>query len=199
MQGVVIDFPDIQRVMRNLKAAEDQMPYATALALNEATEKTRSYLIGHTWPSHIKQRNASFMSATLTTKDARATKRQLETEIYENPRMQGRGHLMLHAKGGTRVPHSRAHLAVPSSNVPRLSGGGVAKRLKPKNMPQAFRIKDALYVRDRKGRLKLMYVLKGSTKIPKRVPFFEDYFASMRRELHKAIPKAVQRAMATRR
>jgi hypothetical protein len=51
----------------------------------------------------------------------------------------------------------------------------------------------------KKGRLRLLYVLKHATKIPKRVPFYEDFAASMERELRRTIPLAVERAMATRR
>ena len=192
MLALQIDFRDVERVMANLRAAQDQMPYAMALALNEATEKTRQHLIKQTWPSHIKQRNPSFIAASLTTKGARANKRQLETEIYDRL---NRGHLMMHAKGGVRTPRS-GHLAVPVSNVPK-GARGVPQRLRPKNM--TVRIKDALYTRDRSGRLRLVYVLKTATKIPKRVPFFEDYQTVMSRELHRAIPAAVARAMATRR
>jgi hypothetical protein len=63
----------------------------------------------------------------------------------------------------------------------------------------AIRIKDALYTRDKRGRLKLMYVLKSRTPVPKRVPFYEDFATSMRRELIVALPIAIAKAMATRR
>ena len=194
MMQIQIDWSDVKRVMANLKAAEDQMPFAMALALNDATEKTRKYLITHTWPSRIKQRNASFIAASLTTKGTRATKRQLESEIYDRL---NRGHLMMHAKGGTRTARG-AHMAVPVSSMPK-SGRGVPQRLRPRNLANSVRIKDAIYTRDRSGKLKLMYVLKTATKIPRRVPFFEDYHASMSRELRRSIPIAVERAMRTRR
>jgi hypothetical protein len=42
-------------------------------------------------------------------------------------------------------------------------------------------------------------VLKPSARIPKRVPFYEDYEMLMRRELHHAVPRAMAKAMATRR
>jgi len=45
----------------------------------------------------------------------------------------------------------------------------------------------------------LLYVLKPATAIPQRVPFYEDFAASMTRELVRTIPLAVQKAMATRR
>ena len=195
MLGLSIDYSDVRRVMGNLKIAEDQIPFAMALALNDATKVTRAFLVRHTWPGHIKQRNASFISAALTTKFA--TKTNLSTEIYEHPRMQGRGHLMLQAKGGTRVGKGGS-IAVPVSNVPR-GARGVPQRLRPKNLQNAVRIKDALYTRNARGKLQLMYVLKKATRIPRRVPFYEDHAASMRRELRRSIPLAVQKAMATAR
>jgi hypothetical protein len=47
--------------------------------------------------------------------------------------------------------------------------------------------------------MKLMYVLKPATTIPKRVPFYEDFASVMQSELHRTIPLAVAKAMATRR
>ena len=87
---------------------------------------------------------------------------------------------------------------MPSSGVTRTSRG-VPSRLRPKNLPTAVRKGDVLYAKDRKGRLRLLYVLKPATAIPKRVPFYEDFAASMTRELVRTIPLAVQKAMATRR
>jgi hypothetical protein len=195
MLTLTMDLSDVQRVAANLGASADQMPFAMALALNDATERTRQHLIRETWPRHIRQRNPTFIAASLTTRDSRASKTSLSTEIYD--RLQ-RGHLMLQAKGGVRTPQGRQHMAVPVSNVPKTSRG-VPQRLRPKNLQNAVRIKDALYMRDRRGRLKLVYVLKAATKVPKRVPFFEDYYASMSRELIRALPAAIGRAMATRR
>jgi hypothetical protein len=168
-------------------------------ALDEATKIAREHLITKTWPGHIKQRNASFIAAALITRDSRASKQSLSTEIYENPKMQGRGHLLLQAKGGTRTPKGRAHMTVPVTGL-RGQSGAVPSRLRPKALgSRGIRIKDALYTRDRKGRLKLMYVLKTATKIPKRVPFFEDYQTVMSRELNRLLPIMIEKAMATRR
>jgi hypothetical protein len=44
-----------------------------------------------------------------------------------------------------------------------------------------------------------MYVLKPQAKIPKRVPFHEDFARIMSAELTKALPKNVALAMRTRR
>jgi len=79
----------------------------------------------------------------------------------------------MQAKGGTRTPHGGSSLAVPSSSVTRTSRG-VPPGCRPKNLPTAVRKGDVLYAKGRKGRLRLLYVLKPTTAIPKRVPFYED-------------------------
>ena len=156
---------------------------------------TRNFLIKQTWPQHIQQRNSSFIAASLTTRGARADKRSAAVEIYDKL---DRGNLQMQALGGVRSPRGGSSLAVPSSKITKTSRG-VPQRLRPKSLVNAIRIKDALYTRDKRGRLKLMYVLKSRTPVPKRVPFYEDFATSMRRELIVALPIAIAKAMATRR
>jgi hypothetical protein len=188
------DFSEMIAYAGRLGAATEQIPFALALAMNEAADNTRNLLVKSTWPGHVRQRNQSFIAASLTTKGARANKRLLEVEIYDRL---NRGNLQMQAKGGTRTPHGGGNLAVPLSNIPKGSRG-VPKRLRPRNLKTAVRKGDALYARDSKtGRLRLLYVLKPATKIPKRVPFYEDFALAMSVELQRTIPKAVERAMAT--
>jgi hypothetical protein len=195
MLKIEIDYKELEAAAIRIGAAADQVPYAIALAMNRAADVTRSLLINATWPQHVQQRNSSFIAASLTTRDARASKGSLAVEIYDKL---DRGNLQKQAKGGDRTPRGGSNLAVPLSNVPRTSRG-VPARLRPKNLPTAVRKKDALYARDKKGKLRLLYILKPQTKIPKRVPFYEDYEASMWRELARTIPLAVEKAMATRK
>jgi hypothetical protein len=198
--AIKVDVSDVVRVMRNLKAAEDQMPFAMSLALNEATKKTREYLIRNTWSAAhgINVRNKSFIGAAIIiAKGAYATKRSLTTLITENPRLQGRGNLYAHAKGGVRQAR-RGNLAIPLSRIPR-GPRGIPARFKPKNMKDAVRKGNLLYMRNSKGKLELVHVLKPRVRIPKRVPFYEDYQRVMGQELYKAVPAAVERAMRTRR
>lgn len=195
MVRIEFDYADIERQAIAIGAAADQVPYALALALNRAADVTRNLLIRETWPQHVQQRNSSFIAASLTTRDARANKQSLAVEIYDKL---GRGNLLLQAKGGARTPRGGSNLAVPLSNIPKTSRG-VPARLRPKNLPSAVRKNDALFARDRKGKLTLLYILKPSTKVPKRVPFYEDFATSMTRELERTIPMAVARAMATRK
>jgi hypothetical protein len=189
------DFHDLEQAALRIGAAADQVPYALALAMNRSADVTRNLLIQSTWPAHVLQRNKSFIAASLTTRDARASKTSLSVEIYDKL---DRGNLQMQAKGGQRAPHGGSNLAVPVTGVPKTSRG-VPSRLRPKNMPTAVRKGDALYSRDKKGRLRLLYILKPTTRIPKRVPFYEDFVASMERELVRTIPLAVAKAMATRK
>jgi hypothetical protein len=192
---IEFDFSDWERAAKSIEGAADQLPYALSLALNRSAEVTRNLLIRATWPAHVTQRNSSFIAASLTTKDSRATKQSLAVEIYDKL---DRGNLEMQAKGGVRAPHGGSNLAVPASSIPKTSRG-VPAAMRPKAMPNAFRKGDVLYERDRRRRLRLMYVLKNVTKIPKRVPFYEDFAESMRRELTRTIPMAVEQALRTRR
>jgi hypothetical protein len=167
MFKIEFDFADLEAAAVRIGASADQIPYALSLALNRAADVTRNLLIRTTWPQHVQQRNASFISASLTTKDSRASKGSLAVELYDKLQ---RGNLVMQSKGGTRTPQGGSNLAVPASSVPK-GARGVPARLRPKNMPTAFRKGDVLYARDKKGRLTLLYVLKHQTKIPKRVPF----------------------------
>ena len=149
MLKLEFDFKELEQQALSIGAATDRMPYALALAMNRSADVTRNFLIQHTWPTHVQARNKSFIAASLTTRDARASKQSLAVEIYDKL---DRGNLQMQAKGGTRTPHGGSSLAVPLSNVPR-GARGVPKRLRPKNLPTAVRKGDALYAKDKRGRV----------------------------------------------
>ncbi|MET3996032.1 hypothetical protein ABID65_007704 [Bradyrhizobium sp. S3.9.2] len=195
MFKIEFDYDQLLQQAKSIEGVADQLPYALSLAMNRSADVTRNLLIRATWPTHVKQRNASFIAASLTTRDARASKQSLAVEIYDKL---DRGNLQMQAKGDMRTPHGGSSLAVPVSSVPKGSRG-VPARLRPKNLPTAVRKGDVLYAKDKKGRLRLLYVLKHQTNVPKRVPFYEDFAVSMQRELERNIPLAVAKAMATRR
>lgn len=199
MLKIEFDVSDWKRQAESIEGAAEQLPFAMALALNRAADVTRQFLIQSTWPQHVQQRNKSFITASLTTKDSRASKQSLAVEIYDKL---NRGNLQAHAKGGQRVPRGGSNLAVPSSNNVSRTASGVPKNLLPKNIPpsQLFKRQDVLYAKSKRGnKLKLLYVLKTSTKVPMAVPFYQDFATSMARELHRTMPMAMARAMATRR
>lgn len=195
MLKIEFDMTEVWQAAKSVGAAADQIPFALSLAMNRSAEVTRNFLIQQTWPTHVHARNRSFIAASLTTRDARASKQSLSVEIYDKL---DRGNLQMQAKGGTRTPRGGSNLAVPVSSMQRTSRG-VPARFRPKNMPTAVRKGDMLYAKDKRGRLRLLYVLKHATNIPKRVPFYEDFAASMQRELHRTIPLAVAQAMRTRK
>jgi hypothetical protein len=56
---------------RELRLRADQIHYAMTLALNEAAEVTRTLLIKDTWPTHVRQQNQSFISASPTSRSCR--------------------------------------------------------------------------------------------------------------------------------
>jgi hypothetical protein len=190
-----MDYSEVEATALALGAAADQVPFAMAIALNRAADVTRNFLAKATWPQHVNARNGSFIMASLTTKESRASKQSLAVEIYDKL---DRGNLLKQAMGGTRAPMGGSNLAVPASTISRTQSG-VPARFRPKNMPTAVRKGDVLYSRDRKGRLTLLYVLKPKTNIPKRVPFHDDFATSMLRELARTMPLAIERAMRTRR
>ena len=189
------DYDELNKFAVELGARVDQVPYALALAMNRSADVTRSYLIKATWPHSIVQRNSSFIAAALTTKEARANKQSLAVEIYDKL---GHVNLQRQAKGGTKTPLKGANIAIPASSVPR-GPRGVPKNLLPSNLKNSFKRNGMLFVRDKNGRARLVYTLRPKTTVPKRVPFYEDFAASMSRELKRTIPLAVAKAMATAR
>jgi hypothetical protein len=195
MFRIEFGYRELEDYAKQLGARVDQIPFALSLAMNRSADVTRNLLIRQTWPNHVHARNPSFIAASLTTRDAKATKSSLAVEIYDRL---DHGQLQRQAKGGTRTPHKGANIAIPASSVPRTSRG-VAKNFKPANLQNSFKRKGMLFVRDKKGKVRLVYTLKHQTHIPKRVPFYEDFHASMQRELTRTIPMAVAKAMSTAR
>lgn len=193
------DFGDFERVAARMMAAADQIPFALAGSLNEASNLARRELIEQTWPSHMQVRNARFMAAALTTKGTRATKKNLRVEIYDRL---GRGSLALHEQGGVKRPRG-ASLAIPSKSLQgSRNSKGIPAGLRPKALPQSFRKGDAIYQRTGgKGKsrgLKLMYTLKPGARITADVPFHQDFETVMRREVGRAFGPRLWAAMATR-
>lgn len=195
--GIKFDMSQAHAKALAVGASADQIPYALARSLNDAAEQTRSYLIANTWPGHVTQRNTAFISAALTTKGARATKGDLSVEIYDRL---GRANLALHARGGTRVAKG-SFIAVGSANVSR-GAHGVPAAQRPRALKNSFRRGNNVYQRTGKGRnarVRLMYVLKPTARIPRDVPFVEDFRSLMEQWLEYYIPVNVAVAMRTAR
>ncbi|HLH95028.1 MAG TPA: hypothetical protein VKW08_07910 [Xanthobacteraceae bacterium] len=198
MIDLVIDTRDFELRAKELHAQIDQVPYALALAMNQAAKNTRQALVQGTWPSHVTQRNQGFISRALRTNFA--NKRNLRIEIYDSL---GRAHLKLHDAGGTK--QARGRLAIPPPGaVSRMASGAVRKNQKPHaivvNTPKrALRITPkGIYV-GKGGRLHLMYAFAPRANQPADVPFEADFRHDMLVELRTSFPAALSKALATRR
>jgi hypothetical protein len=191
---------DFEMRARELEGAIDQVPYALALTLNRAAQNTRRVLIESTWPTHVQQRNSSFIGRALRTKWA--TKANLVVEIYDDL---GRANLVLHAKGGVRVPHGgRSRLAIPPDGSVTRTGRGVRASQRPKAIiaktpKRALRITSKGIFVGEGGRLHLKYAFKQSAEVPRDVPFYDDFRSTMAIELRTSFAAAMARAMKGRR
>lgn len=190
------DIREFGALAKQVGGALDQVPFALSLALNQAAEAARGGLIAETWPKAVTVRRSNFLRWALTRE--RATKSNLAVAITD-VKAQGRGSLLLHARGGIKQPKAGT-LAIPNTAVVRRTGQGVVRSQRPRNLANSFRKGDALFQRDkRRKRLRLMYVLQRSARQPADVPFDRDFAATMAREVRARFPAAMARAMATRR
>jgi hypothetical protein len=197
MIDLEIDCSAFERRAKELHGQIDQVPYALALAMNAAAKNTRQVLVQDTWPSHVTQRNTSFIGRALRTNFA--NKRDLSIEIYDSL---GRAHLRLHDTGGDKT--AKGKFAIPVTGAIKRTSKGVAKSKRPHalvvNTPKrALRITNKGIFVGKGGRLQLMYSFKSSTGQPSDVPFSEDFRTAMTVELRTSFPAALARAMGTRR
>jgi hypothetical protein len=197
MIDLQIDCGSFEKRAKELHAQIDQVPYALALAMNQAAKNTRQVLVQSTWPSHVTQRNSSFIGRALRTNFA--NKRNLSVEIYDSL---GRAHLKLHDSGGDKTAKGR--FAIPVTGAIARTSKGVAKSKKPHalvmNTPKrALRITDKGIFVGKGGRLQLMYAFKARTGQPADVPFDKDFRDAMTAELRTSFPAALSRAMGSRR
>ena len=190
-----LDFNELERAAKQLGAAADQIPFIMSLTLNRAVKDTREYLISDTWPNSIVQLNAGFIRAALHTEFS--SKTNLSVAIYDQL---DRASLKLHAEGGTKLPKG-GQLAMPSRNI-KITTHGAPKSQKPRNLRDSFKKDNRIYQvtgRGKSRRVKVMYFLKASVKIPKQVPFYKDFGDQMRANISKELPDAIIKAMSTRR
>lgn len=194
MIGLQIDFSAFERRANEMHAQIDQLPFAIATTMNDAAKATRTELVEQVWPKAVTVRNRTFMRAALRIEFA--AKASLSVSIFDTL---GRGHLALHAKGGTKL--AKGKLAIPTSAIPR-GAGGVRQSMRPRSLTRSVRKGDLIFQASGKGknqRLRLMYKLAPSAKIKADVPFLEEFRARMLDKIDRGLPVALARAMASRR
>ena len=194
----------------------DQIPFATAMALNDTAKDVRSKIINDTWPSDITQRNDRFMKAALTPISKRnsevwATKRNLRAVVGTTRTKMQRDYLQRLTEGGTKTPRGR-HLAIPSkdNNVTRLGGGAIKKADRPRQLlnrknvfiQKLVRSGDMAILR-RVGKdrypLQMLYILEPSGQIKKQFDFYEDANSTARRAFGKNFAQGFAKAKKSMR
>jgi hypothetical protein len=195
-----IDMRPFEQETRRLRAAQDQISYALALALNKANENARNLLMQE-WPRHVKARNSGFIGYALR-RGPPATKHNLRIEIYDRSE---KAFVKRLDKGGMHTA-KKSNLAIPVEGNVRVGSHGVRSSQQPRNLTDVF-------VADRNGRgqaiwrrvgrgkrkLKLMYVLKPAVQVSAKMPFTEDFTTSVLNETRTSFPAAMARAMKSRR
>ena len=172
-----------KKLSRSLdQVGRKQLPFAFAKTLNQTMKAVEKYTVARTYPRAFDVRNRAFFRAAMFTGSAvkRATKTKLRVSARDRF---GRGNLQLHTTGGTKRARS-GRIAIPSRFTMATRGAKcVRKALRPRavvNTPKGFidrdGPRDAIYQRYGRGgkRIRLLYVLHRSARIPKRFRFYED-------------------------
>jgi hypothetical protein len=199
MLDLRFDASAFERETRRIEGAFDQIPFALSKSLNGAVKNARAVLVQDTWPRHVTVRNRSFLNAMLQM--VFANKANLRVEINDL-RAQGRGHLALHAGGGTKV--ARRRLAIPPQGTVTRTASGVRKSQKPaaiiaQTPKHALRITAGGIFVGIKGKLTLKYLFRRSVQQPADVPFQEAFDDAMSRAVRSDFARQMKQAMQSRR
>ena len=190
---ISFDLSGVEKQIVAMGGALEQIPFAISRSLNAAAFNARNVLVQSTWPTHVQVRNARFIGAALRVEPS--NKHDLVVSITD-ARMNGRGNLALHARGGVKV--ARGLVAVPQEFIKRGSRGVVAKQ-RPAVLPNAFKRGGVILQRVGKGKasvLRIAFALTGRARIKKDVPFVADFATAMRNDLVANIPAAMLKAMS---
>lgn len=195
---LTFDLRDFQRLARNLKTLESQVPFALANAMTHAAFRTRELLITDTWPRAVEVRNRAFLRRSLRIQKARKT--ALRVAIVDDL---NRDILLIHAQGGTKRPLKRG-LAIPPSGTVSRGPRGVPKGERPKAViartpKRALRVTSRGIFVGAGGRLHLRYAFAPTATVKPDVPFLDDFEHYMRREIQPAFVKSIRKAMKTAR
>jgi hypothetical protein len=198
MPVITFEMRGIKELADQLKVAHDQIPYATAKALNDAAFRTRDRLIA-AWPQHVTARNTGFIRSALHIE--KASKHDLTVRIVETPSSVS---LERHAAGGTKRPLHSRNLAIPPKGSVQYGPRGVRSDQRPgailRNTPKrALRVTSKGIFVGEGGRLHLKYTFTPSAHQPKDIPFYEVFASEMRDKVNQLLPVYLQEAMRSRR
>ncbi len=156
----------------------DQIPFATASALNSTAFDVRKQIVEDTYPNSFTVRNKRFASQMFRVD--KANKRNLNARVYDRL---GRDYMVNQAEGGLKRPRGN-HIAIPSRQIKRTASGKVPKAKQPRNVlgGKGYRTtlrsgQDVIAEQTGRGaarRQRVLYLLENVARIPKRFPFYED-------------------------
>lgn len=202
---------------RRIKSYRDQIPQATAMALNSTAFDFRKEIVSNTWPKSVIARNSRFMNAALRVQ--KASKKALTVTIFDGLK---REYLQRLDKSGTKTPLGN-HIAIAGKEVKdfiRGGGGAVKKAYKPRTLMEKKRFFrttlkagfEAIVERPAgkeagkrkpqrlvRGPLKVWYLLEPKGNIPKMFPFYETATRIVKQRLEINFRNAFRRAVMTRR
>lgn len=184
---------EMQQIGRKFKRLSRQLPFATSLAVNDTAFDIRHSTV-KLFNSSFQIRNKRFASTAFRVQ--RGNKRNLTARVYDRL---GRDWLKRQAKGGTKKARGRS-LLVPIEA--KKTGRGTRP---PRSYKNSFigtvRGKKGVFQRyGRKGsKLRLLFLLKPSVKVPQRFDFYPNAKRVARRNFPHNYAKAWRRAVATAR
>ena len=191
----------------------NQLPFATAMALNDTAFEVRKDTIERVWPKSVTVRKSNFMSAMLMPirGDNRATKRKLVATVQNYPTgKRKKDYLQRLAVGGTKTVIDGRNITIPAVNSNlRNAQGAVPKSRRATallNRKGVFRNKlpnGQEFIARRVGRdrypLQMLYLLEPSGKIKKEFNFYEEANSTARKSMQRNFAKRFAQAKRSAR
>jgi hypothetical protein len=197
------DDAPFREMAEQMNGAFSQFDYAMSRTLNEALVETREVMVRSTWPSHVTQRNVSFLSSTLRMAFSSKNQMPLRASIYSADSRRGQI-VERQAVGGTVRPKRSRHLAIPLKEWVRRGARGVYLTQREQYLiattpKRALRIlPQGLFIGEG-GRLHLKYSYKGQTTQREQVPLYETFHETMATAMRTGFQYWMAKAMATRK
>lgn len=184
----------------------NQVPFATAMALNDAAFEVRKDTIERVWPKSVQSRNPAFMKAVMMPirGENRATKRKLTATVQNHPTgTRHRDYLQRLAVGGVKTPNGRS-IAIPAQDMRLRARGGVTAGNRPRpalDKPRTFRQtvdgQEMILRRRTKQRypLQRLYILEQSpVQIDDQFNFYGEGMRTARRSMQNNFSKRFRQA-----
>lgn len=187
------------QVQKALQGFSKQMPFALSQTLNGTAKAVRKQIVERTYPQSFTVRNKRFAGAMFRIEFA--SKRKLTASVFDRL---DKDFMAMQAEGGTKLPRGR-NIAIPGRANQRTSTGKIPRARQPRQIiasGKAYKTtlrggQQAIVQPQGRGkvkRLKVMYVLEQTARIPKRFPFYEDAQTAAQRNFNKRFNAEFKRA-----